>query len=71
MGDIVCADVLSKPGEMGSLGDVGLERHDVGALLDLAVVLLDVDEGSSWGPQDRGGQQGYGSSEDSGESHIE
>ena len=56
---------------MGSLGDVGLELDDVGALLDLSAELLDADEWDSWGPEDRGGQQGDGSSEDGRESHIE
>ena len=69
--DTVCADVLRKPVEMGSLGDVGFELHDVGALLDLSAELLDTDEGDSWGPEDRGGQQGDGCSEDGRESHIE
>lgn len=48
MCDIIFVNVLRKPLEMGSLGDVGLERHYVGALLDLAIVLLDIDESTSW-----------------------
>lgn len=70
MSDAVRAELLPEPLEMAALGNIVLEFDDVGALLDLSLILLNAYEGGRRGTENRGCQQGKSRSDECEKTHC-
>lgn len=69
--DGVGTELLAEPGKVVALGHIILELDDVGALLNLALELLDINERSGGCADDRSCQQGKSCSDQGEEAHCD